>query len=357
MSTSELQRNVSELLEIHLGQFAKRENHRPEWLLDETGRRLELDFYIPELKIAVEVQGAQHYVFVPRFHKNFDDFKDQQKRDELKRIACERLGITLFDISTLDEAHDMIAGIKLMLGVNKPYAQPQTALIRALASLLNMRSEKGKKASVKLETWIKRQNALLDYISANPSLLTDIDPSIAKWIMDQLYKIESAIQSFADEIKVKEQKAVSRALVADNSKAKRRFKAWKQERFELTGEFPTRAEYKQFNIQDREQKRKLKEEREKLRIETGYIVLLSLDSLYKLVFTTKTPEYRATRLNAHRSGHTIVWSKFHNGDLQKQYKNLMDLFSEKQVKDETHVEYWFDLTPEDVEYIKSLGEL
>ena len=36
-------------------------NYRPDWLRNDTGRNLEYDFYIPELKMAFEIQGQHHY--------------------------------------------------------------------------------------------------------------------------------------------------------------------------------------------------------------------------------------------------------------------------------------------------------
>jgi hypothetical protein len=48
-----------------------------------------LDFFIPLLKIAVEVQGQQHFKFIPQFHTNYRDFlarklKDKHKKDWLE---------------------------------------------------------------------------------------------------------------------------------------------------------------------------------------------------------------------------------------------------------------------------------
>jgi hypothetical protein len=63
-----------------------------------THQYLELDCYNEDLKLAVEYQGQQHYKHVPYFHKNFESFRNQQYRDELKRIFCRDLGITLVEV-------------------------------------------------------------------------------------------------------------------------------------------------------------------------------------------------------------------------------------------------------------------
>ena len=70
---------------------------RPQWLRNhETGYPLELDFYIPELKIAFEVQGLQHYEPVEYFG-GVENFKKVQKRDKLKRFLCYMSGVILHE--------------------------------------------------------------------------------------------------------------------------------------------------------------------------------------------------------------------------------------------------------------------
>lgn len=62
----------------------------------ETGHRLELDCYNPDLNIAIEYQGRMHYEYVPFFHKGgVEQFKRDQKRDQFKKRECKRLGILL----------------------------------------------------------------------------------------------------------------------------------------------------------------------------------------------------------------------------------------------------------------------
>lgn len=102
MATSKLQRRVSELLSIHFGGFTIRENHRPDWLLGPDGERLELDFYIEEMGIAIEVQGEQHYAYVPHFHGEYANFERRQQLDATKRKVCLRRDIELFEV--FDEA-------------------------------------------------------------------------------------------------------------------------------------------------------------------------------------------------------------------------------------------------------------
>lgn len=103
MATSKLQKYVGELLDKKFPQYSIQENSRPDWLISPNLTRLELDYFIPELKIAFEIQGDQHYKFIPFFHKDYADFEKRQKYDKEKRNLCEGRGIKLIEISgTLD---------------------------------------------------------------------------------------------------------------------------------------------------------------------------------------------------------------------------------------------------------------
>lgn len=69
---------------------------RPEFLKNEvTGHVLELDCYNPELKLAVEYNGIQHYQYTPMFHKTKDAFFNSKYRDKIKKELCEKEGVLL----------------------------------------------------------------------------------------------------------------------------------------------------------------------------------------------------------------------------------------------------------------------
>lgn len=58
---------------------------RPDWLKNpDSGCNLEIDLYNEELNIACEYNGRQHYLYSSFFHKTEEEFKLQQKRDEIK---------------------------------------------------------------------------------------------------------------------------------------------------------------------------------------------------------------------------------------------------------------------------------
>ena len=70
-------------------------------LLEEVGiepikyKHLSLDFNIPLRKLAIEVQGQQHFNFNPFFHKSRADFINSKKNDRMKREWCEINNIAL----------------------------------------------------------------------------------------------------------------------------------------------------------------------------------------------------------------------------------------------------------------------
>lgn len=59
---------------------------------------LEMDCYIPSLKLGFEYNGEQHYNWIQAFHKTKEEFKAQKERDILKNKTAEEKGITLITI-------------------------------------------------------------------------------------------------------------------------------------------------------------------------------------------------------------------------------------------------------------------
>lgn len=74
-------------------------NVRPDFLTNpETGYPLELDFYIPSLKIGIEVQGQHHYTDPRQVH-----------RDEVKRALMDSAGQYLIELSICQLAPGLIS--------------------------------------------------------------------------------------------------------------------------------------------------------------------------------------------------------------------------------------------------------
>jgi len=66
------------------------------------GHKLFFDFFLPELLIAVEVQGAQHDQYVEHFHVDKAGFQSYKNRDRLKREWSADNDITLIEIRRKD---------------------------------------------------------------------------------------------------------------------------------------------------------------------------------------------------------------------------------------------------------------
>eukprot|EP01114_Cavostelium_apophysatum_P021759 TRINITY_DN7678_c0_g1_i2.p1 TRINITY_DN7678_c0_g1~~TRINITY_DN7678_c0_g1_i2.p1 ORF type:complete len:759 (+),score=135.48 TRINITY_DN7678_c0_g1_i2:52-2328(+) len=67
-------------------------NFRHPKLLHDTGKRMELDFWVPEWNLALEYQGEQHY---RQLWEKSANIVGQQKRDIEKKTACSLVGIDL----------------------------------------------------------------------------------------------------------------------------------------------------------------------------------------------------------------------------------------------------------------------
>lgn len=73
--------------------------HTFPWLKSFTGRPMYIDGFFPSLNIAVEYDGKQHRVYMPRYHTNKQAFKNLQRRDKLKDRLLKKHGITLIRIA------------------------------------------------------------------------------------------------------------------------------------------------------------------------------------------------------------------------------------------------------------------
>lgn len=73
---------------------------------------LYLDFFIPNLRLGIEVHGQQHYEYSPFFHKNKAAFLKAQSRDEDKLKWCELNDIELVVLKYSDNEDDWRNTIK-----------------------------------------------------------------------------------------------------------------------------------------------------------------------------------------------------------------------------------------------------
>jgi hypothetical protein len=59
---------------------------------------MELDVYNEELKIAIEYNGRQHYIYPNGFHKTLEEHEDQKERDRSKLDQCDKKGVYLITV-------------------------------------------------------------------------------------------------------------------------------------------------------------------------------------------------------------------------------------------------------------------
>jgi|15BtaG_2_1085339.scaffolds.fasta_scaffold00003_137 hypothetical protein len=76
------------------------------------GTLLTLDFFIPRYKVAVEVQGEQHYKFIGHFHKNKLEFYRAKKRDQDKRNWCEVNNFDLIEFPYNEDKNEWLTRIQ-----------------------------------------------------------------------------------------------------------------------------------------------------------------------------------------------------------------------------------------------------
>jgi len=78
--------------------FKKKFNKiRPDWLVNGQGNRMELDGYCPEINLAFEHHGLQHYELT-YYSKNKKALLKRKKDDLEKRRLCKQRGVTLIEI-------------------------------------------------------------------------------------------------------------------------------------------------------------------------------------------------------------------------------------------------------------------
>jgi hypothetical protein len=82
---------------------------RPKWNKNKDGNLMELDGFNPELGVAFEHQGSQHYKDVKFFHKGPNNLKKRQKDDKEKIRLSKKNGVDLIQIPSIFE---MLGGVK-----------------------------------------------------------------------------------------------------------------------------------------------------------------------------------------------------------------------------------------------------
>lgn len=157
-------------------QYHIKENYRPSWLVSPNGTVMELDFYIEELKVAFEIQGAQHFSFIPFFHKDYSDFQKRKLYDAEKKNLCYGAGINLVEICSTRDAELEIGKLKPI--VNEVYQKKYQESIEAQDDLVGTFYLKKKR---RMEWAVAASRAAKSKIATEYNISLDDVEQLFKW--------------------------------------------------------------------------------------------------------------------------------------------------------------------------------
>lgn len=110
MANSKLQQLAADQIKATFPDIVIKQNYRARWLKGEMNRLYELDIFLPELNMGIEVQGRQHYEHIPFFHgKSPDGLSAQLERDDAKQKLCMKSGVILLEIYNEEEVKDIVS--------------------------------------------------------------------------------------------------------------------------------------------------------------------------------------------------------------------------------------------------------
>lgn len=78
--------------------------YKKEYIFKDLPNR-KFDYFLPELNIAIEFDGQQHYEFVEFFHRTIENFNLRQQMDIEKNQYCIKNNIPLYRIPYWEEEH------------------------------------------------------------------------------------------------------------------------------------------------------------------------------------------------------------------------------------------------------------
>lgn len=99
---SQGERILRQLVAAEMPDWPTEYNVRPDWLVSRKGRRLELDIWIPLLRLAIEYQGWQHFVAGGSTGVSRHDAEIQRVRDLQKAYICRDNGVYLYGVTAPD---------------------------------------------------------------------------------------------------------------------------------------------------------------------------------------------------------------------------------------------------------------
>jgi len=107
-----LYKTIKEVLPSNISIFE--DFSHPSLSFSVSGRAMQLDIFVPELNLALEYHGTQHYFD----HKLFGKASDYSQRDQEKRKACRLSCIALIEVPYWWERDK--ATIEILLHSHRP---------------------------------------------------------------------------------------------------------------------------------------------------------------------------------------------------------------------------------------------
>ena len=95
---SSKEKHIAKILDEVIGNEYYIREYSWDWLVNKNGKRMYVDFYIPNKNTVIEYDGEQHFKFVQRFHKTEECFKRQVERDNIKNELLNKNGINIIRI-------------------------------------------------------------------------------------------------------------------------------------------------------------------------------------------------------------------------------------------------------------------
>jgi hypothetical protein len=118
---------------------------RPDYLISDKGKRLELDGFNEELKIAFEYQGIQHYEIDGFFNKNKKQLDKIIQVDRYKKRMCQNHGVKLIIIPYFISVCDVNTNISILNNLLETYGFTTSNLITiSLEEILSFNNKIGK---------------------------------------------------------------------------------------------------------------------------------------------------------------------------------------------------------------------
>lgn len=176
-------------------------NRRYDWLIGPHGGRLELDFYMPDIDVAVEIQGDQHFVYVPHMHGSMANYKLQLKRDEVKRLECTKRNIKLFQTRDVIDEDEALKYIREAWYRKKLEEEWFAEKVRRTRKKLKEWTRHANKATRKGRTpsgWGKRLgvlNAFRQLMEERGTLFLEVDPAMGQELVGLVREIALELEN------------------------------------------------------------------------------------------------------------------------------------------------------------------